>query len=161
MSHWHFRFRPPRKQNLEESSTDLAVQFTDTVDSAAAPDCQISHIERLGRILAISPTKCEKFLERDRQVFFCILPQVTLNQAGSEAVKPRFYGSVRCKKVAGATDGERDIERLIIVFHVATGSFQHCERSVTFIKMANFGVDSECAQEAPASNTKDQLLFHP
>src|SRR5579863_1554962 len=54
------------KQALEESSTDLTVQSTDAIDSATAPDRQIGHIERFGRILAISSPKREKVLERNR-----------------------------------------------------------------------------------------------
>ncbi len=135
------------------------MQFTDTVDSAAAPDCQIGHIERLRRILTISPAQRQKVLERNRKVFFGILLEVTFDQARREAVKACFYGSVGRKKVAGTGDGERDIKWLIVIFHVGAGSFEHRESGVTFIEMANFGLQSECPQKSPASNAKDQLLL--
>src|SRR5579864_2175020 len=48
----------------------------------------------------------------------------------------------------------------MVIFHVGSGSLEHRERGVTFVKMANLGVDSQGAQQPPASNTKDQLLFH-
>jgi hypothetical protein len=37
------------------------------------------------------------------------------------------------KKVAGTSDGQRDVEGLAIVFHVRTRPFQHRECGVTFI----------------------------
>src|SRR4051812_34938476 len=118
MRHWHFCFRPPWEQDAKNSPADLTVQFTDPIDGAAAPDGQVSHVEGFRQVLAIATTHCQKLLERNRQVLLSILPEVSLDQAGSEAVKASLYGSMSCKKIAGTSDGKREIEWLIIFFHV-------------------------------------------
>src|SRR5215472_6063547 len=159
MGHGHFCFRPLGKQDLENPSADLTVQFTDAVDSAAAPDREVGHVEWFRRILSIAPAQCQKLLERNRQSFLSVVPEVALHQAGSEAVKACLHGSMGCKEVAGTSDAKRDIEWLTVIFHVGTCPFQHRKRGVTFIEVANLGVQSEGPQEAPAANAEGQLLF--
>ena len=109
--------------------------------------------------LGIASPQREKLVDRNRQFLLGILAEVSLDQAGSKAVKARLHGSMGRKKVAGTGDGKRDVERLAMVFHVGTRPFQHRECGVTFIEMADLGLQSQGSQEPPASNTEDQLLF--
>src|SRR5215469_4777223 len=139
MRHGHFCLRPPWKQNLENSSADLTVQFTDPVDGAAAPDRQVGHIERFGRILANPPTQCQKLIEGNRKALLSVLPQIALDQLGGEAVEACLYGSVGSKKVTGTSDCKRNIEFLTAIFHVGKRPLQYRECGVTFIEMANLG----------------------
>jgi hypothetical protein len=59
------------------------------------------------------------------------------------------------KKVAGTGHGKRNVEWLTIVFHIGTRAFQNRECGVTFIKMADFGLQSQGSQKPPASNAED------
>ena len=46
----HFVRRPAGEQGLKEASADLPVQPAHAVHCPAPPDCQIGHVERLGRV---------------------------------------------------------------------------------------------------------------
>jgi hypothetical protein len=59
------------------------------------------------------------------------------------------------KEIAGTGDGKRYVEWLASVFHVATRAFQDCKCGVTFIEMANLGVQSQGSQKPPTSYTKN------
>jgi hypothetical protein len=59
------------------------------------------------------------------------------------------------KEVAGTGGGKRDVEWRAIVFHVRTRPFQHRESGVTFIEMADLGLQSQRSQKPPTCNTED------
>ena len=58
------------------------------------------------------------------------------------------------KRLPARVTAERDIEWLAVVFHVGTRAFQHRECGVTFIEMADLGLQSQGSQEPPASNRR-------
>src|SRR5580658_1510781 len=148
-------FRPPGKEGLEEPPAYLTVQFAYAVDGAAAADRQIGHIEGFGRVLAIAPPQRKKLVDRNRQFFLGILAEISLDQTGSKAVEARLNGSMGRKEVAGAGDCKRYAEWFAIVFHVGSRTFQHRECGVTFIEMADLGLQAQGSQEPPSSNAED------
>ena len=141
--HRHFDLRPSRKQRLEDPPADLAVQPADAVDGAAAPNRQVGHVEWLGRIVAVSPSQRQQILERNRKFLLGILFEILLHQIGSETVKARLDRSVGGEKVSGARNRQRQIEWLLVIRHVGAGSFQHRERRMAFVEMANLRLQAE------------------
>ncbi len=88
-----------------------------------------------------------------------ILLEIPLHQVGRETVEARLYWSVGGEKIAGTSDGQSEIEWLLVIRHVGASSLQHRECSMAFVEMAHFGLQSEGAKELPSSNAKYHFLF--
>ena len=89
----HLDFRPPRKKRLEDSPADLTVQPTDAVNGAAAMDCEVRHIKRLGGIAGgrggQTPGDPRIEIERPSSAYFLRYHSI---RPGSKRSKPAATG---------------------------------------------------------------------
>src|SRR5208282_6678146 len=88
----------------------------------------------------------------------CVLREIRLDKARSEAIEAGRDGGVSRKQVADARCAECGLERPRVFLHEASGAFEHDERRMSLVEMADFWFDSETAKEAPAADPEHQLL---
>src|SRR5260370_20703597 len=159
MSRRDFPLRPSRKQRLEDSPADLAVQLTYAVNGSANAKGEIGHVERLGQICAVTPPESEQVLERDGKLFVRVRPKVLFHQVRRKTVEARINGCMGCEKIAGTSYGQGQIERSFVVGHVRPGSLKNAKRGVPFIQMTNLRLQAQSTQKPPPSTTQDKLLL--
>ena len=61
--------------------------------------------------------------------------------------------------VARGQEQTIDFEGLPAFFHEASGAFQHGEGGVSFIQVADCGLDAERIEQAPPADPEHQLLM--
>src|SRR5260370_33381673 len=103
MSRRDFPLRPSRKQRLEDSPADLAVQLTYAVNGSATAKGEIGHVERLGQICAGTPPESEQGLEREGKPFVRVRPKVLFHQVRRKTLEAPINGCMAWKKNAGLT----------------------------------------------------------
>ncbi len=64
------------------------------------------------------------------------MAEILADKFGIEAVEARGDGGMRRKDISRARNIQRQIKRLLMIFHVATRSFEHGKCRMTFIEMA-------------------------
>ena len=113
---------------------------------AAAPNCQVRHVELLQWVGRVLTAKSQQILKPDAELRLGIAPEILLDEGGSKAVKPGSYRCVRRKQIARPCDRESDFKGLPGRFPKAAGAFQDGERCVTFIQVTNLRVDPKRVQ---------------
>ena len=158
--HRHFDLRPSRKQRLEDSAADLTVQLTDAIDGAAAPDGQISHIKRLGRIVRGHAVRVRADPANEIESSFSayVLKYFSI-RSGAKRSKPASTGVWVVKRFPARVIVRARSNGCLLLGHVRPGSLKHRERGMTLVEMADFRMQAEGPQEPPASNSQDQLLL--
>src|SRR5208282_922959 len=73
----------------------------------------------------------------------------------------RNHRGVRSKEISGAGRREGNVKRHGLTIHEVPRSLEHGEGSVAFIEMADFGLLSERAQQAPSPDPQHHLLGNP
>ncbi len=139
----------------------LPVQLAHAIHLTAATDCKISHVEGLRSISRVFPSHRQEILNGNGKLIQCIVAEIGTNEIGIEAVESGTDRSVRSKDIPGPRDIHGKIKWLLVILHVRPGSFERGERCVAFIKMTYFRPQSQCSQQAPAANSKNDLLFQP
>ena len=62
------------------------------------------------------------------------------------------------EEVAGPCGLEGNIKGLAGLIHKASGTLEHGKASMPFIEMADFRLDAEAFEQAPAANPKHRFL---
>src|SRR5208337_2780868 len=158
MADRHLRIRPAWEQALEDAAADNGVQAADSVDRAAPTDGKIGHAERFIRIVRVLAAQREQTGKIDLELFPRVSREVAADQAGGEAIEAGGDGSVSREEVADARCVEADVERHTILRHEAAGAFEHDERGMPLIEMADLRLDPETLKEAPATEPEHQFL---
>src|SRR5580704_1914824 len=99
MTNRHFRIGPTRKKKLKDPAAHCAMQTTDPVDRATPTDGQVSHIERLIRIVCPCTAQSEQIAQANPKPGFRVSPEITLHQAWSEAIEAGRDRSMRRKQI--------------------------------------------------------------
>ena len=108
---------------------------------------------------ALTRPKANKSSSGIRSTSCAYCGQILTNQIGREPVETGIDGRMRRKYIAGTGDREGVCERKSGVLHIAAGPFEHGERRMPFVEVAHLRLNAERAQQAPAGDTKNQLLF--
>src|SRR5579872_1145039 len=112
-------------------------------------------------MIRILSTQIQQCLERYSESLFGVMTKILLNQVWREAIKAGFDRCVRCEKVSRSSDRQGNIERLFMIDHPGARPFQDGERGVTFVEVAHFRLEPQCAKQTPTSDSEDQLLLQP
>ena len=91
---------------------------------------------------------------------FCsgITTEVSFDQSRSETVKAGGHRRVGGEEIARSRNGQRDFEGLPGRLHETPRAFQHGERRMPFIQVADFRLDAERGEQPPSTDPKHQLL---
>ena len=89
------------------------------------------------------------------------MPEKCGHDLRRESVKSCHHRGVRSKEIPRAGRRKRNVKRYALALHEVPRSFEYGERSVTFIEMANLGLLSERAQQAPSPDPQHDLLGDP
>ena len=146
---------------MEDPAAHFPMQAAHTVDCAAAPHRQQCHVERLRGVLRFLLSQRKQFIHRDVQPVRGIVPEMRGHELGREAVKAGFHGRMRGEEVPRAGCRQRNVKRHSCFFHELPRTFEDHERSVPFVEMANLGLHSERAQQAPSPDSQRDLLGNP
>ena len=106
-------------------------------------------------------TEGEQFVDWNVQSIGGITPEENVHELRRESVKSCLHRGVRSKEIPRAGCRKGNVKRYALTLHEVPRSFQYNECSVTFIEMANVGLLSERAQQAPSPNPQHDLLGHP
>ena len=95
----HFVYRPTGKERRENLSTHLSVQSTHAIDRPTSAHRQVSHVERLHRVVGILATERQKLAQRKAQVLLREPSEILLDQGRRKAVKTCGDGGVRGEEI--------------------------------------------------------------
>jgi hypothetical protein len=109
---------------LEKRTAHLTVQAADTVDSAAAPDREIRHVELFIGVIRILAPKRQHITHIDRH-FLRVILQILFDQLRCKAIKASGHSGVGGKEVTGARCRERYFKGLTGLFHKSARAFKH------------------------------------
>ena len=80
------------------------------------------------------------------------------DEGRSETVKAGGHRGVGGEEIAGSRNGQCDFERLPGRLHETARAFQHRERRMPLIQVADFRLDAERGEQPPSADAQDQLL---
>src|SRR5208337_4638299 len=115
----------------------------------------------LGAVLWVLTAEGEQFVDWNTQNVGGIMPEKRVHELWCESVKSRNHRGVRSKEISGAGRREGNVKRHGLTIHEVPRSLEHGEGSVAFIEMADFGLLSERAQQAPSPDPQHHLLGNP
>ena len=99
-----------------------------------------------------------KFVKCYTERLLSITAEVSFDELRCETVEARGYRGVGGEQIARSRDRQCYIEAVPGRLHETPRAFQHGERCVPFIQVANLRLDAERGKEPPAADPKDQLL---
>ena len=139
----HLVRRPARKERRKEMPAHLSVQAAHAIDRPASADRQIGHVEVLRRVVRVLAAQRQQIVERDAELLPGVAAEAVLDQGRSETVEAGGHRRVRGEEIARARDGQRDLEGLPGRLHETPRAFQHGERRMPFIQVADLRLDAE------------------
>ena len=151
--------RPVRKQRLEQMPAHLAMQATHAIHRPAAANRQISHVERFRRIVRILAAQGQQIVAAYTKLRACIPAEVLLDQRRRETIEAGSHRRVRGEQIARTGDGQRDLEVVPGFLHETARTFQHRERRMPFVQVADFRLDAERREQPPSANPEQHFLF--
>ena len=154
----YFARRPAREERLKEAAADAAVQTAHGIHRSASPDRQIGHVEGLCRVVRVLSAQRQQVVEGYAEILLGITPQVLSDKIRCEAVEAGGDRCVRGKEVAGPGDGQRNLKGLPGRLHETACAFQHGERRMPFVQVADFRLDAERGEQPPPADPQDHLL---
>jgi hypothetical protein len=99
----------------------------------------------------ISPAEAQEIVEFDSQFVLGISFQILPDHCRREAVTTGFDRRVCREQISSSRHCESNVEGLMLLFHITESPFQHHERSMPFVQMANLGANPKGVQKSPAS----------
>ena len=81
-----------------------------------------------------------------------------MDQTSVKAVEPGGDGGVGGKKIASAGNIQGYVKCSLMILHVTARPFEHGKCRMTLIEMADFRLQANGAEQAPAANTKNKFL---
>ena len=102
--------------------------------------------------------RASKIVDWNAKLLFGVPTEVLLDESRSEAVKARSHGGVGGEEVARARDGQCDVERLPGLVHESSGSFQNGKGRMSFIQVADFGLNAEHTKQSPSADSQAPVL---
>ena len=79
----------------------------------------------------------QQIVQRNAEPLLGVLPEVLLDERGSEPVKTSGHRGVGGEKIARPGDRQCGFKGLACLFHEGAGPLQHRERRVPFIQVAD------------------------
>jgi hypothetical protein len=104
--------RPARKEGLKEAPAYLPMQPAHAIHSAATADGQISHDERLRRVVRVLPTERKQILGRYAEPLLGVTSKILLDEGWIETIETGCHRSVGGEEIAGSRNGQRDLKGL-------------------------------------------------
>jgi hypothetical protein len=154
-----FALGPTRKEWLKDATTHSSVQPTDTEARQRAAKRKVRHIERTSRALLIGPRKREhlgwvdaNFYQR-RPILREELQGKAIEACADRRVGGEHIACARCPHCFSEADPQAGRQR--------TGPFQHRERGMAFVDMADHHLRMYRFNKSPAAYPKCDLLHKP
>ena len=104
------------------------------------------------------PAKGQKTAGINLKLFERVPRQIFGDEARSKPIKTRGYRGVSCEEVAYPSRGKRNLEWLLVVGHKRSCALQNYKCRMAFIEMADFRMNPQRREYAPAANAEHELL---
>ena len=105
-----------------------------------------------------SRPSASRFTKVQTQAVLGVPSQVQIDQPGGKAVEPGGDRSVGREDIADPCDRQRNVEGLSLHLHETPRPFEHGERRVALVEMADLRLEAKRTQQAPAADAQDELL---
>jgi len=89
-------------------------------------------------------------MEAETEPFLGIIAKVLFDQGGREAVKPGGHRRVGGEEISRPGGGQGHFKRLRAFQHETTRAFQHGERRMAFIQVADIRLEAERGEQTPS-----------
>ena len=108
---------------------------------------------------ALPAAESQQILKCNAQLLFCVSFKVLRDQGGFEAVEAGGHRSMGGEEIPGTGGRQRGFEGLPCLFHEGASALQNGERRMPFVEVADLGLDSQRAQQAPSADAEQQFLL--
>lgn len=97
-------------------------------------------------------------MEPNPQLLLGITTEVSFDKIRSKTVKAGGHRGMRGEKIARSRYGQGDFEGLSGRLHEAPRAFQHDERRMPFIQVADFRLNAELGEQPPSTDPRVPAL---